>query len=427
MVLFCSTLEPCAPGARRHPKLGCAERIVNARIKEVWVGIEDPDPDVDRKGIKYLQDNGVNVFMFDQDLQKQIRKANKRFLDQAKQRTSNVKQQTKPVLSQYENPLISTDTTVFSKEAINLYLKKAKINLAPFTEKFWSHFESIGIVSITKKGSVKIIHPTGFGIMLFAENPRDRFPQSVVKAKVRYGKNKPTPYDFDGAMVLTPYAVEEWLKKVLHSKITRDTFERKTITDFPIEPLREAIINALAHRDYSHTGAKIYLDVDDDKIVIKSPGLPIEPISLEDIKHFKAPSLSRNPKITYVFNKMGLMEESEIGMDTFRSMQEEYGLLIPEYTYQAPYLVLTFPRTIASLRTISEDNVLRSLNNEEVMGYNWIKTKGEISKKEYAENFGFDEKKAYRQLSNMRRLKLIADNGEKPNSPNYKYVCLNTN
>ncbi len=34
-VLF-STLEPCAPGSRRHPKLSCAERIVLARIKEVW-------------------------------------------------------------------------------------------------------------------------------------------------------------------------------------------------------------------------------------------------------------------------------------------------------------------------------------------------------------------------------------------------------
>ena len=49
-VLF-ATLEPCAPGSRRHPKLGCAERIVLARIKEVYVGIEDPDPTVDRKGI----------------------------------------------------------------------------------------------------------------------------------------------------------------------------------------------------------------------------------------------------------------------------------------------------------------------------------------------------------------------------------------
>src|SRR5436190_15371514 len=49
-----ATLEPCAPGARKHPKSSCAEHIVNARIAAVWIGIEDPDPTVDRKGIRYL-------------------------------------------------------------------------------------------------------------------------------------------------------------------------------------------------------------------------------------------------------------------------------------------------------------------------------------------------------------------------------------
>src|SRR5882762_5177514 len=86
-VLF-ATLEPCAPKARKHPKIGCAERIVLARIKEVYVGIEDPDPTVDRKGIKYLQDNGVIVHMFDRDLQVQIRRANREFIDQAMERAA---------------------------------------------------------------------------------------------------------------------------------------------------------------------------------------------------------------------------------------------------------------------------------------------------------------------------------------------------
>lgn len=59
-VLF-ATLEPCAPRSRRYPKLGCAKRIVLARIKEVWIGIEDPDPTVDRKGIKNLQDSELGM------------------------------------------------------------------------------------------------------------------------------------------------------------------------------------------------------------------------------------------------------------------------------------------------------------------------------------------------------------------------------
>ena len=62
-VLF-ATLEPCAPGARHYPKLGCAERIVNARIGKVYIGIEDPDPTVCRKGIQHLLDNGVEVEMY---------------------------------------------------------------------------------------------------------------------------------------------------------------------------------------------------------------------------------------------------------------------------------------------------------------------------------------------------------------------------
>ncbi len=81
-ILF-ATLEPCAPGARKHPKLSCAERIVNARINKVWVGVEDPDPLVDRKGIQYLLDNGIEVEMFDADLQAEIWGENKKFKEEA--------------------------------------------------------------------------------------------------------------------------------------------------------------------------------------------------------------------------------------------------------------------------------------------------------------------------------------------------------
>lgn len=86
-----ATLEPCAPGARKHPKLACAERIVNARIAEVWVGIEDPDPTVDRQGIRYLEKHGVMVHLFDLDLQEQIREANKEFIAQASERADEAK------------------------------------------------------------------------------------------------------------------------------------------------------------------------------------------------------------------------------------------------------------------------------------------------------------------------------------------------
>lgn len=103
-ILF-ATLKPCAPDSRHPPKLSCCERIVNARIKEVWIGIEDPDPTVDRKGIKYLEENGVTVQMFPHELQEVIRQANKEFLEQALQRAedhSKSRESGKIVLSKLE-------------------------------------------------------------------------------------------------------------------------------------------------------------------------------------------------------------------------------------------------------------------------------------------------------------------------------------
>jgi len=125
-----ATLEPCAPGSRRHPKLGCAERFVLARIKKVWIGIEDPDPTVDRKGIKYLQNSGVTVHMFDRDLQEEIRKANKAFIEQALERAATAREVKKPktiTLSPLETAFATAETKDFSTEAMKQYRTIARI------------------------------------------------------------------------------------------------------------------------------------------------------------------------------------------------------------------------------------------------------------------------------------------------------------
>lgn len=407
-----ATLEPCAPGARRHPKLGCAERIVNARIKKVWIGIEDPHPDVDRQGIEYLKKNKIEVEMFYPAFQKQIRKDNDEFLKYALQVREERQEEKKVSLSVIEEPILSVDTDSFSREAVESYLNKINSDLEPFSDAFWKYFETIGMVERLEINGQQVIKPTGFGILLFGAKPRDQFPQAGLKAKVKYGNDRPIPQEFTQPLVLIPVEVENWLRKVLHANVSREGFERRTTTDFPIEPLREAIINALVHRDYTIEGAKTSIEIDDDKIVVKSPGLPVEPISLDDVKKFKAPSLSRNPKITYVYNQLGLMEEAELGMETFRTMLDRYDLPLPEYSYQAPFLILTFRRSIAAVRNAEGNESLSGLNNEELAGFEWIRTVGDVNKKEYAEHFGFNEKKAQRHLSKMKKLDLVDSFGQ---------------
>lgn len=399
-ILF-ATLEPCAPGARSHPKLGCAERIVNARISEVWIGIEDPDPTVNRKGLKYLEDNGIVVHMFSREFQNEIKKANKAFLEGALIRAAEDKIEKEIKLSNLDNELPYANLKDFSKEAIQYYIDETKLDFEPFSEKMNRHFESLELIKRETQADKEVFVPTGFGILLFGKKPRDKFQHAVVKTKVVYGSGKPIAEDFEGALVLVPNKIEKWLQKTLHSSTNRDDFKRREETNFPIEPLREAIINALVHRDYDIEGAKTNISIDDDKIVIRSAGAPVSPIELNDVLHFRAPSLSRNPKITYIFNQMGLMEEGEIGMDTFSSMQEKYQLPLPQYDYKAPYLSLTFYRDIAAFRDAKISDLLNDLNDEEVRGLNWIKVEQEVSSSQYAEQFKFSQKKAQRQLANL--------------------------
>ncbi|SFH35028.1 ATP-binding protein [Pedobacter insulae] len=415
-----ATLEPCAPGARKHPKLGCAERIVNARIAKVWIGIADPDPTVDRKGIKYLESKNVEVEMFRPEFQKQIKKENEEFLKQAIQRAEDVKVEKVIVLNKLDELMPATDLSIFDKEALDYYIKSAGLGFTSDSEDFKRHLAQLEL--IIPAGNTYMA--TGAALLLFGKDPRAAYQNAVVKAKIKYGSNAPIPKDFDGPLVLIPRGIEMWLQQVLHSQVSREKFERQTQAAYPLEPLREAIINALVHRDYEIEGAKTYIEIDDDKILVKSAGLPVSPISLDQVKQFKASSLSRNPKITYIFNKMKLMEENELGMETFRTMQEKHNLPLPEFSYTEPYLALTFPRTLEAVKSVSIHKGIEELTVDEIKGYEWIKSKTSVSRKEYQNHLRIEERTANRHLKRFIRLGLIGDNGESPKSNKYRYVFI---
>uniref|UniRef100_A0A7C4TIC9 Uncharacterized protein n=1 Tax=candidate division WOR-3 bacterium TaxID=2052148 RepID=A0A7C4TIC9_UNCW3 len=81
---------------------------------------------------------------------------------------------------------------------------------------------------------------------------------------------------------------------------------RKAIWDYPLEAIREAVINALIHRDYLST-AEIQIRLYDDKIWIWNPGKLPPQINVEDLKKEHS-SYPRNPLIANVFYLSGFIE-----------------------------------------------------------------------------------------------------------------------
>lgn len=401
-ILF-TTLEPCAPGARRHLKLGCAERIVLARIKEVWVGIEDPDPTVDRKGVRYLEENDIVVHMFDRDLQKTILEENKEFFAQARKRAGREKKRKKITLSTFEHVVATADLEDFSKEALEQFRAKAGIEHAVGSNSFNRILLQQGLL---QKQDGHLL-PNGFGILLFGKNPRNVFRQAGILGTIRYPLGEPEIREFNKPTVLIPNLVEEWLKKALPLTIDRSGMERKETPAFPLVLVREAVVNALVHRNYDIAGAKCQLVVTEDTITVKSPGYPISPIKLEDLQSFNAPALSRNPEIHFVFAQMNMAEERGFGMETWKTLPERYGLPLPKYAFEDPYLVLTLYRSKKGVEYALEPEVLEALNEDEKAGWLFLPSRTETNMREYADHMRFDHRKAQRHLKRFVEFGLL--------------------
>jgi ATP-dependent DNA helicase RecG len=239
-------------------------------------------------------------------------------------------------------------------------------------------------------------------------------PQAGLLGTIHYPEGKEDIEDFEGPMVLIPSQVQQWLENKLPSYINRSQMNRQRTSSSLLELVREAVVNALVHRDYDIKGAKCLLDVTTDTITIKSPGMPMPPITRELLQSFKAPMLSRNPLIHYVFAKMNLAEERGLGMKTLELRPHELGLPKPKYSFEPPYLVLTLYLNPDSIVHELNSDVRESLSGDEILALNYISRQYSITSEMLEKSMGFSERKAQRILKRLDSKMLVRRVGRGP-------------
>lgn len=113
--------------------------------------------------------------------------------------------------------------------------------------------------------------------------------------------------------------------------------DRVEYEDYPITARREAIVNALIHRDYQILGSEVHIDMYDDRLEIVSPGGMIDGTQIQNLEIGKVPSMRRNTIISDVFSRLHYMDRRGSGlsriMESYNDFMEKPRFLSDESSF----------------------------------------------------------------------------------------------
>lgn len=190
-------------------------------------------------------------------------------------------------------------------------------------------------------------HPTAAAFILFGSHPANRFPQCEILADA-YDDVRITgrPKGQSGINAPLPHALEQALRF-----IDDHTFHPHRVVglnnlrldEYPAPALREALVNAVAHRSYDDAARKIFLRVFSDRIEVASPGYPLKPLTLARLRKGSYRPCSRNPLIAQTLATLMMMEQRGTGFARMRDAMLNHGLDEPVIAQQDGFFVVTLP------------------------------------------------------------------------------------
>lgn len=202
----------------------------------------------------------------------------------------------------------------------------------------------------------------------------------------------------------------------LHGEVHDDYIRRVDSYEIPPEALREAIINAVIHRDYSITGSDIKLAIFDDKIEITSSGVLPKGITIDEILDGR--SEIRNKVLIRIFKEAGFIEQWGMGIQKIMNLCEKKGLKRPEIIETGMFVKVILYREVANNknRTINSNNKNRTINSNNKVIDEIIKIleeNPEITRRELSPKLDLSEASLQRILSKLKKMGKIKRIGSK--------------
>lgn len=262
--------------------------------------------------------------------------------------------------------------------------------------------------------------PTNAAVVLFGANPQRFHRTAETKCVYCHGTEYRRPFASQQIYTGDLFEQANQARDFVLGKINRAVGTRATsITapatyELPPDAVGEAIVNAIAHRDY-HSNASVEVRLFADRLEVWNPGTMPGTLTLDDLRNAH-PSIPNNPLIAEPLYLTRYIEKAGSGTQRMIELCREAALPEPSFELRAGSFVITLWRDWLT------DEVLTRLdvNDRQRLAIMYLKTHGKISNTEYQQVADAIKKTATRDLNDLKKKGLVDRRGIR--GPGVHYV-----
>jgi ATP-dependent DNA helicase RecG len=201
--------------------------------------------------------------------------------------------------------------------------------------------------------------------------------------------------------------------KYIKALISYEGLNRVETYEYPKEAIREALLNAVAHKDYSG-GVPIQISVYKDKLMIWNEGQLPENWTIETLldKHSSKPF---NPDIANALFRSGYIESWGRGISKMTEQCFDFGLPAPLFFFKSSGFWVEFRKDIYNEKYLSE----LDLNERQIKAILYVKEKGEITNSIYQEINGTKQTLSSQELAELVEKGILKSSGVKGRGAKY--------
>jgi len=221
---------------------------------------------------------------------------------------------------------------------------------------------------------------TNAALILFGKDPQKYFTNALIRVTKFKDDVSISDRRIKGNLFNQVVEAEEAIKNLIHVEYEiKDEFARKDIWDYPLDAIREVLLNSIVHRDYFKFVVQTQIKISEDQIWFFNPGGLLGGLTIEELKK-PHPSQTRNPLIADIFSKAGLVEVYGSGIGNVLNSLKKAGLPEPDFKEEfGGFSVYMFKGYT--------ENMLKEmgLNERQIIVMDYLSKKRSISTKEYSE------------------------------------------